>query len=143
MTQEERQLLFIDICGRLPYGIKANCCSRETVDIIAANPDYETLYVRSYSNNYPTHWDKIDCYTPYLRPMTSMTEEEKIQYRELCDEDMRQLSYVQTVHPGLKDKTSCHRSIDWLNKKMFDYRCLIEKGLVLEAPEDMYNIKEK
>ena len=27
---------------------------------------------------------------------------------------------------------------DWLNAHHFDYRCLIEKGLALEAPEGMY-----
>jgi hypothetical protein len=30
---------------------------------------------------------------------------------------------------------------DWLNAHHFDYRGLIEKGLALEAPKDMYNIK--
>ena len=29
--------------------------------------------------------------------------------------------------------------IDWLNKKMFDYRGLIPLGLALEAHEGMYN----
>lgn len=28
--------------------------------------------------------------------------------------------------------------IDWLNKNHFDYRGLIEKGLAIEAPKDMY-----
>jgi hypothetical protein len=74
--------------------------------------------------------------------MSSMTEEEKRQYRERCDEDIRQLIYVQTVHPGLKYKTSCHRSIDWLNEHHFDYRGLIEKGLALKALEGMYNINK-
>ena len=31
--------------------------------------------------------------------------------------------------------------IDWLNSHHFDYRGLIKKGLALEAPEGMYNIK--
>ena len=73
--------------------------------------------------------------------MSSMTEDEKRQYGELCDEDIRQLTSVQIVHPGLKYKTSCHRSIDWVNEHHFDYRHLIEKGLALEAPKGMYNIK--
>jgi hypothetical protein len=33
--------------------------------------------------------------------------------------------------------------IDWLNKHHFDYRGLITKGLALEAPDGMYNIKEE
>ena len=31
-----------------------------------------------------------------------------------------------------------YSTIDWLNEHHFDYRGLIEKGLALEAPEDMY-----
>ena len=34
-----------------------------------------------------------------------------------------------------------YESVDWLNAHHFDYRDLIEKGLALEAPKDMYNIK--
>jgi hypothetical protein len=34
--------------------------------------------------------------------------------------------------------------IDWLNAHHFDHRHLIEKGLAIEAPKDMYNeIKEE
>ena len=32
----------------------------------------------------------------------------------------------------------CGEIVDWLNKHHFDYRGLIEIGLALEAPEDMY-----
>jgi hypothetical protein len=32
---------------------------------------------------------------------------------------------------------------DWYLSKGFDVRGLIPKGLALEAPEGMYNIKEK
>jgi hypothetical protein len=31
--------------------------------------------------------------------------------------------------------------IDWLNAHHFDYRGLIDKGLAIEAPEGMYNLK--
>ena len=34
--------------------------------------------------------------------------------------------------------SSYSRSIDWLNKNMFDYRGLIPLGLAIEAPSDMY-----
>ena len=72
-------------------------------------------------------------FKPYYRAMSSMTEEEKNEYLNTFkksiigtdEEDGR----VWTVD-----------SIDYLNKKMFDYRGLIPKGLALEAPEGMYNI---
>ena len=68
---------------------------------------------------------------PYLRPMSLMTEEEDKEWQlyknsiaESCDELLEKR--IAELH-------------DWFNKKMFDYRGLIEKGLALEAPEGMYN----
>ena len=58
-------------------------------------------------------------FIPYLRPMESMMEEE---YREFGYDVLRYTS----------------REFDWLNKKHFDYRGLIEKDLSIEAPKDLY-----
>jgi len=155
MTQEDKELLLIDLCARSPYNVKCKVhldtkgyCLRDEdkyCDDILESVNYKKqtcTFNKSIGYNFG-HF-AVEDVRPYLRPMSSMTEDEKIQYRELCDEDIRQLTYVQTVHPGLKDKTSCHRSIDWLNKKMFDYRkddegkTMIEKGLAIEAPEGIY-----
>jgi hypothetical protein len=57
-----------------------------------------------------------------------MTEEEERIY------EYNKNSKVEVVKTAL---------IDWLNKYHFDYRGLIEKGLAIEAPEGMYNIKKK
>ena len=60
---------------------------------------------------------------PYLRPMSSMTEEERKEYQAF-------FNYDGVEYP--------EEYIDWLNAHHFDYRGLIEKGLALEAPEGMY-----
>jgi hypothetical protein len=39
---------------------------------------------------------------------------------------------------GLMNHKFITKVVDWLNKKGFDFRHLIPKGLALEAPEDMY-----
>ena len=79
----------------------------------------------------------IDKMKPYLRKMSSMTDEENKAYKSLQDkiavqwDDFDQpigYTYAQTI-----------KSIDWLNAHHFDYRGLIGKGLALEAPKDMYN----
>ena len=70
--------------------------------------------------------------------MSSMTVGEEyeyhqcknIDYLEVCEMEHREM---------LKTTALCFsRATDWLNKKGFDYRGLIEKGLALEAPEEMY-----
>lgn len=108
MTQEEKKLLLIDLCARLPYSVKVKCGS----EILTLNVNW--LQTFQY------HLDEIK---PYLRPMSSMTEEEKDEYDRLV---MCNASWVVD---------------DWLLVHHFDYRGLIEKGLALEAPEGMYKTK--
>ena len=59
---------------------------------------------------------------PYLRHLSSMTEEEEKEFKET-------LQYTQFTL----------ESYDWLNAHHFDYRELIERGLALKASKDMYN----
>lgn len=89
---------------------------------------------------------------PYLRPMSSMTEEEKEEYRKLSDEVIGSYGpynwefIAHCVRLGIKpgnpheciDEYVDMDAIDFLNAHHFDYRGLIEKGLALEAPEGMY-----
>lgn len=47
MTQEEKQLLLKDICGRLPYKVKC------LVNLGSKNDEIMTLYGYSYRGTYP------------------------------------------------------------------------------------------
>ena len=128
MKQEDKQLLLADLCARLPYGVKIKLGDYD-YQVCGYNSEKEmpvkiwyyydsNLTLKSYIDVYLTD------YCPYLRPMSSMTEEEKEQMRDLwIDADT---------------KTHTTRLIDFYNKHHFDYRGLIEKGLALEAPEGMY-----
>lgn len=83
---------------------------------------------------------------PYLRPMSSMTEDEikelsKILNYEFYIDDDFALAAEDDRHRIRLDL--CEGYIDWLNSHHFDYRELIEKGLALEAPEDMYKTEKK
>ena len=131
MTQEEKELLLKDLCARLPYGVKAQYYGSEeemltvdTIEAIYAQPSIEII-IGQYGL-------EIEDIKPYLRPMSSMTKEEQEEYHSLCFEEEREVFeygewvtrvyYYDTVY-----------SIDWFNKKMFDYRGLIEKGLAIEV----------
>lgn len=110
MTQEKIELLFQDLCARLPYGVKVTFAGYSGRDDCILNSQHlNSTYAIEYLG-----------LKPYLRPLSSMTEEEEDEYELVC-------------------RKSITTQIDWLNKNMFDYRGLIEKGLALEAPESMYN----
>ena len=114
MTQEEKQLLLRDLCGRLPYGVKFQGEDSNVYTLDAAN--YFTLQVEDV------------VFKPYLRPMSSMTEEEKEEYRNECNKVLSMPFKINGPYP----------IVDWLNSHHFDHRGLIPMGLALEAPEGMY-----
>ena len=123
MTQEEKELLFIDLCARLPYGVQCEIGGLQHGPYTFTGDDVEDLIAGR-------------TFKPYLRPMSSMTEEEKM---ELCI-----TSYAPDEMRTLDEKlyviqTNVNNASDWLNKNMFDYRGLIPMGLALEASKDMYD----
>lgn len=115
MTQEHKQLLLKDLCARLPYGVKVEL-TKYKQKCLLCGIDGEDLYLNIDSDPFSLRDFDIK---PYLRPMSSMTEEEKKEAMTLNFIDM--FGYI-----------------DFLLEHHFDYRGLIEKGLALEAPEDMY-----
>ena len=139
MTREEKQLLLKDLCGRLPYGVKLGF---KNSDLILVPKEFNTYTMHLSTNQiYPKsdsmiigHIYDVWNYRPYLRPMSSMTEEEKYIYRHMLGATLNsEGESIMFVY--VEDFPTV---IDWLNAHHFDYRCLIEKGLALEAPEDMY-----
>ncbi len=85
----------------------------------------ERIGVGSKSGSRPF---EVGQYKPYLRPMSSMTEDEKIEWDAEYAYNSKSYEYEEYLS----------KMIDWLNAHHLDYRGLIEKGLALEAPEGMY-----
>ena len=90
MTQEEKDLLLKDLCARLPYGVKVQIKATNCIDgIYTLNP----IDLYSFIEDSPRdiNWyDVVMSIRPYLRPMSSMTEEEKenLLKHVLCGEGM-------------------------------------------------------
>ena len=127
MTQEEKQLLLKDLCARLPYGVIVKEC-----DGVKEN-DNKLLDIDMFDGciNYDYIIDDIK---PYLRPMSSMTEEEESMYNLL-----QGISHLEQ-HWTADDGKFCRYAdaMDYLLEHHFDFRGLIPMGLALEAPRDMY-----
>lgn len=133
MTKEEKQLLLKDLCGRLPYGIIIYRLSDSSVHRFMCSNVIDNMDMLSHFLEYSEN----DDFKPYLRPMSSMTDEERKEYKSFIftqhhewDGHGTSTDYVET--------DDVERYFTWLNKKMFDYRGLIPMGLALEAPEDIY-----
>lgn len=122
MTQEEKELLLKDLSARLPYRLLGKDCFGKTRQMVVI---YDTGTILAHEI------DGVCCsacgFVPYLRPMSSMTEEEKKEWVSLRTDVEK---YYHIGHDAV---------VDFYNEHHFDYRGLIPIGLALEAPEGMYN----
>lgn len=131
MTQEEKNILIKELCMRIPYGVKCNIngklCKVTRVDV-----ECQQVYLKKDDGHGGTYSiARGDIIKPYLRPMSSMTEEEKSWYESLRNA----LTYQENGEYDLDDFNELN---DFLNRRKLDRYGLIEKGLALEAPEGMY-----
>lgn len=132
MTQEEKQLLLKDLCTRLPYGVRVKELeSIKELEFYLTSIYHDIVQVETMTGSKMAC--SIEAIKPYLRPMSSMTEEEKEEFESVLGH------YDENNNPY--EDFNFGDDIDWLNAHHFDYRGLIEKGLALEAPEDMYGKK--
>jgi hypothetical protein len=127
MTKEEKELLLKDLCGRLPYGITIYRITDNSIHHIQYSDITENIDQFSHFLEY----SGVDNIKPYLRPMSSMTDEE-------VNEWVKASNMKFDMEDGFLDAYDAHLSIDWLNKHHFDYRGLIPMGIALKAPEGMY-----
>lgn len=125
MTQEDKELLLKDLCARLNTNL---VCSIYRTDDQGIGYRNEILYGYCIIDGWNEFYFGEDCgisiddvskIKPYLFPLSSMTEEEKLMYEGLMI-GIDNISYMLDV-------------IDWLNSHHFDYRGLIEKGLSIDA----------
>ena len=134
MTQKDKELLLKDLCARLPYGVLCYINDDDT----STPRKLRRIEVDELDGILLDFWtDREDCHSmqvylsevkPYLRSMSSMTEEESKEYTNI---DNRSYSCpTDYAHIPASDR------IDWLLKNHFDYRGLIPKGLAIEVTEE-------
>ena len=122
MTEEDIKLIIAEVCARLPYGLKFHFYpdkdSRQK-EVIATASGYDGDYqcVETKTEGFNVRNIKL-----YLRPMSSMTEEEKMYFWCLNH----------NPNTGVDFMTHAPELIHWLIENKFDYNGMIEKGLALD-----------
>lgn len=114
MKQQEKDLLLKDLCARLPYKVIINYSGYEECNYTLAAINSSTI-----NNSFP-----LENCKPYLRPMSSITEEEMKEYERL--------------HKGIAELNDIAFIAlnDFLNSHHFDYRGLIPLGLAIEVTKE-------
>ena len=119
MTQEDKELLLKDLCARLPYGVKVAFFNED----LTYHSEPKTLTgIECINNlNYSSLEDEdgnttiVEFVKPYLFPLSSMTEEERIAIGN-------EFAYGQP-----------HKAMNILHQRHIDYRGLISMGLAIDA----------
>ena len=130
MKEELKNLLIADLCGRIPYGC--------LVSVVHNSPrlgivrKYERLtFFLLHRMEEEDSWEFIK---PYLRPLTSMTDDERAEYEKF--------SYYGAVayrNNGTRGTVAVpsFEKIDWLLRNHFDFRGLIEKKLAIAVDRNI------
>lgn len=142
MTREEKQLLLKDLCARIPYKPKVKVLHVWNEDKEIEEDIIDTVYCVLPDGYINTEMIDSDIsfmdVILYLRPISSMTEEEKTELDKAYD---ILLENLKSGMPGFNaDAEMTALNVDFYNSHHLDYRGLIEKGLAVEASEDMYRM---
>lgn len=124
MTQEEKDLLLKDLCGRLPYGVwierKLKSCK------------FGAKCMLNAFDIYAIGKGQYDFYKPYLFPLSSMTEEQKREYNRWKHEvPVCHYEYGDVVEEV--ELFDSPESFEYLIENHFDYHGLIPMGLAIDA----------
>lgn len=128
MKQENKELLLKDLCARLPYRVKCkyyDCCEG----------DYDEGTICGFERQEYIQIDgvciHIEEVKPYLFPISSMTEEQKVEYDEMSNLDIEYtITQIKNDSPNW---TSGLNRYNWLIKNNFDVYDLIPMGLAIDA----------
>jgi len=134
MKQEDKQQLLVkELCARQPWGVKVQYNNKVySIDYVSA--EYKEVKL-DILDNYTVGISDVK---PYLRPMSSMTEEEKRKYYSFiggqqpydCDYSAYPIEYKFIYEWDIKNY------MDFVNANHLDYRGLIKKGLAIEVTEE-------
>lgn len=144
LSKEDEKLLYSDLSARLPYEVRFTTPGSDFAfklkwldDLWRANGHV-----------------KLEHVIPILRPISSMTEEEREDFwKNVLDIDWRELEFDEEPDevPFPFTENDCgfyldnlyladlFAVIDWFNEYHFDYRGLIPKGIALSTEEFKFN----
>lgn len=142
MTQEEKDLLLKDLCARIPYGVKCIVTKSRTEE--GQKGDVGKIVNICLEGvgciDTSSFFSEFGNFKPYLRPMSSMTEEELKEFIHHAGYEVeesvngRHYEFYLKDYVGTLENPICnYDAVDWLNANNFDYRGLIPMGLANDA----------
>ena len=140
MTQEEKQVLLKDLCARLPYGVVVNYngLARPLFSVAPTQHFQITLDNALDGKHNGLAYVSLDVDgeepKPYLRPMSSMTEEESNELESITFPLMEK-DWDGNENPACIRWIDIPKYMDFMLSHHFDFMGLIPKDLAIEVTE--------
>jgi len=130
MTQKDKNLLLTDLCARLPYSVTAYASEINKNGIITdINIPHNMVNLTVDNTNERYELVSLLDIKPYLRSLSSMTEEEKEKY----------INLRYKIELGVNVDLSIYNYLNFLYSRHIDVdNRLLYRKLAIEAPIDMY-----
>ena len=122
MKQEDKELIFKELCARLPYNVKCKIWLKYGTTeegLLDLQHNYSNVLQDAF------YYNKIKDIKPYLFPLSSMTEEEKEEYCQL------QQKVIYNSKGVINEDVT--KYINWCYKKHLDINNLIPMELAIDA----------
>lgn len=145
MTKEERELVLKDICSRLPYGVIVQTTFNHLTlvnNAIAEKEEHEDVVLDI--DNFSTIINiGEDIPKPYLRPLSSMTEEAFEYLNKMGVENSLRCIEIDDPRESFSLATKyCVEQLGYLYKHHYDVIGLIPSGHAIEVTKENNPYKE-
>lgn len=128
MTQEEKKILFKELCARLAYGVRVKVeCTTANGEKIEDEGVLNSIFINEFGTIYVCVDEmeyELEDIKPYLRPLTSLTDDEM---KYLDDLGMRIAPFSLMMEIPFDKITEL---IDFFNANHLDYRGTFLNGLI-------------
>lgn len=134
MTQEDKELIFKELCARLPYHVKCKIWLKDGTTeegLLDLQHNYGNVLQDAF------YYNKIKDIKPYLFPFSSITEEQLFEVQEILGKNEIEIGdgFLSIIDSGRNTITYLEilAVLEWFYKNHFDVNNLIPMGLAIDA----------
>ena len=134
MTQEDKELIFKELCARLPYHVKCKIWLKDGTTeegLLDLQHNYGNVLQDAF------YYNKIKDIKPYLFPFSSITEEQQFEVQEILGKNEIEIGdgFLSIIDSGRNTITYLEilAVLEWFYKNHFDVNNLIPMDLAIDA----------
>lgn len=134
MTQEDKELIFKELCARLPYHVKCKIWLKDGTTeegLLDLQHNYGNVLQDAF------YYNKIKDIKPYLFPFSSITEEQLFEVQGILGKNEIEIGdgFLSIIDSGRNTITYLEilAVLEWFYKNHFDVNNLIPMGLAIDA----------